>query len=63
MYEPLKVLLRNSVEAGFINRENLSLVQILDLPPSATNDDWGSTTIKALQEWTIDVSPVDIALS
>jgi len=56
LYEPLKALLKNSVEAGFIRPENLSLVQVLDIPSSANIEEWGPATIRALKEWTFDVS-------
>jgi hypothetical protein len=55
LYEPMKALLKNSVEAGFIRPENLSLVQILDIPSSANIEEWGPATVKALRDFTFDV--------
>jgi hypothetical protein len=62
MYSPIKDLLKNAVEAGFIAEKNLALVQIVDLEDAAANDDesrageWGPATVKALQDWSLEVS-------
>lgn len=62
MYSPVKDLLKNAVEAGFIAEKNLALVQIVDLEDAAANDDesrageWGAATVKALQNWSLEVS-------
>ena len=62
-YTPLRGLLENAVNAGFVAPQNLSLCHIIDLPGgSAANIDesrageWGEVTMKALREWSIDVS-------
>lgn len=62
-YTPLRGLLENAVTAGFVAPQNLALCQIVDLPGgSAANLDesrageWGEATIKALKEWSLDVS-------
>jgi hypothetical protein len=62
MYSPIKDLLKNAVEAGFIAEKNLALVQIVDLEDAAANDDesrageWGAATVKALKDWSLEVS-------
>ncbi|ORX39982.1 lysine decarboxylase-domain-containing protein [Kockovaella imperatae] len=60
IFTPLRTLLQNAVEAGFIQPQNLALVQILDLPGGAqANSDerqadaWGPATITALKEWSV----------
>ena len=64
LFEPFRALLQASVDAGFIQAENLSLVTILDLPGGVeanTKDEsaneWGAATVKALKEWSLEVSP------
>lgn len=53
----------NSVEAGFIAPSNLSLLRLVDLEggeeaniDETRADEWGQAALKALKEWSVDVS-------
>lgn len=62
-YTPLRALLEGGAESGFIKKENLSLLRIVDLPggaeanaDEAKAEEWGDAAIRALKEWHIPVS-------
>ena len=67
-YTPLLALIEGAVDAGFIKRENLALLRIVDLGDAAANKDesrateWGAAAIAALKEWSLPVS-LDVARS
>lgn len=53
----------NSVEAGFIASSNLALLKLVDLEggeeanmDEARAHEWGQAALKALKEWSLDVS-------
>lgn len=53
----------NSVEAGFIAPNNLSLLRVVDLEggeeaniDETRADEWGQAALKALKEWSVGVS-------
>ncbi|KAF8759093.1 putativelysine decarboxylase [Rhizoctonia solani] len=50
-YEPLKLLIQNGVQEGFIKSANASLVTILD-PPA--DGDWGKALVQVLGTWKPD---------
>ncbi|EKD01354.1 hypothetical protein A1Q2_04342 [Trichosporon asahii var. asahii CBS 8904] len=59
-YTPLRALLEGGAESGFIKKENLSLLRIVDLPggaeanaDEAKAEEWGDAAIRALKEWHI----------
>ncbi|KAI0345081.1 hypothetical protein BDW22DRAFT_1353927 [Trametopsis cervina] len=54
-YEPLRQLIRNGVEAGFINRKNESLVTFVDGPSDHASHetfDWGRAALDVVDSWT-----------
>jgi len=53
-FSPLRELVRNGIEAGFIPEANAALLVVVNGPDDlALHDtfDWGSAAIKALEEW------------
>lgn len=53
-YEPLRQLIRNGVEAGFINRKNESLVTFVDGPSDHASHetfDWGRAALDVVDSW------------
>lgn len=69
-YTPLRALLEGGAESGFIKKENLSLLRIVDLPGGAEANadparaqEWGDVAIQALKEWHIPVSQASGAAS
>ncbi|KAI0093741.1 hypothetical protein BDY19DRAFT_270476 [Irpex rosettiformis] len=57
-YEPLRQLIRNGVQAGFIKKENETLVIFVDGPPDHAEHesfDWGRAALDAMDSWkTVD---------
>lgn len=61
-YTPLRQLLEGGAASGFIKRENLGLLQIVDLPggehasaDAARAAEWGDVAVQALKEWHVPV--------
>ena len=61
-YTYLRHQFHAAVEAGFIAKQNLSLVNIVDLPGGAAanadptmSDQWGDAAVDALQTWSLEV--------
>ncbi|ESK94285.1 hypothetical protein Moror_8270 [Moniliophthora roreri MCA 2997] len=53
-YDPVRQQIRNSIEAGFIQPYNESLITFVDGPSSKDEHaeyDWGKAALEALQEW------------
>lgn len=62
-FSPLRSLLENAVNAGFISLQNLALLRIVDIDPTPGSlgegpaDEWGSAAIQALDNWSLEVRP------
>lgn len=53
-YEPLRQLIRNGVEEGFINARNEQLVMFIDGPSDHAEHesfDWGRAALDVLDSW------------
>ena len=53
-YEPLRLLIRNGIESGFIQPRNESLIVFVDGPESIEEHDtfdWGTASMNALKSW------------
>ncbi|KAI0713486.1 hypothetical protein C8Q76DRAFT_796449 [Earliella scabrosa] len=53
-YDPLRALIRNGIENGFILEKNEKLIKFVEGPEDRAeheNFDWGKATTKALDEW------------
>ena len=53
-YEPLRQLIRNGVQYGFINPRNEQLITFIDCPSDHSEHDsydWGGAAIEALDKW------------
>lgn len=53
-YEPLRQMIRNGVEAGFIKRQNEALVTFVDGPPDLADHetfDWGQAALEVIDSW------------
>lgn len=54
-YTPLRQMIRNGIEEGFIPPQNKHLMVFVDCPSSDPEDherfDWGDAALKALEEW------------
>lgn len=53
-WEPLRALLKGSIEAGFIKPENEQLIIFVDGPADTKdheNFDWGKAALEALDNW------------
>jgi len=61
-YEPLRLLIRNGIENGFIQPRNESLIVFVDGPESIEEHDtfdWGTASMNALQSWeSSDIVPL-----
>jgi len=61
-WEPLRQLIKNSVEEGYLRPENEGLLVFVDGPEDHNeheNFDWGNAGIKALETWEkANVSPL-----
>lgn len=52
-YDPLRAMIKGSVESGFIKPINEGLVIFIDGPPGIepTEFDWGTAAVNALDAW------------
>jgi hypothetical protein len=53
-WEPLRALLKGSIDAGFIKPENEQLIIFVDGPVDTKdhdNFDWGKAALEALDNW------------
>ena len=60
-YSPLRELIRNGVQQGFIEPANEALVTFVDGPSDLSEHasfDWGSAALNALDSWTRDTSVI-----
>lgn len=62
-FTPLRTLLLNAADSGFIKQENLDLMKVVDLPGGAegnaaleSQDAWGELAVRYLKEWRLPVS-------
>lgn len=54
-YNPLRELIRNGIEAGFITPTNANLVRFVEGPADLAeqeNFDWGKAALDVLDNWT-----------
>ena len=53
-WNPLRELVRNGIESGFITPKNEALLQFVDGPDDLSQHetfDWGKATLEALDKW------------
>jgi len=52
-FDPLRVLIKNSIATGFIRERNENLITFVDCPPGIdpTSFDWGSAALSAMDGW------------
>lgn len=62
-FTPLRALFEHGADEGFIKKENLQLLRIVDLPGGAEANadiskagEWGEAALRALKEWHIPVN-------
>ena len=50
-FDPLKALIQNGVDFGFIHPKNVSLVTFIDCPEGEEDWDWGAKVVEVLDGW------------
>lgn len=53
-YDPLRQLIRNGIDEGFIHPENAALITFVDGPADRNEHgtfDWGKAVLEALETW------------
>ena len=54
-FDPLRVLIKNSIATGFIRERNENLITFVDCPPGIdpTSFDWGEAALSAMDGWRV----------
>jgi hypothetical protein len=54
-FDPLRVLIKNSIATGFIKERNEDLISFVDCPPGIdpTSFDWGEAALSAMDGWSV----------